>query len=145
MKHIFFVFWMTFALAAAEPPAESPKAPPKNSTKPPAGIPAASVPAGENTWRHTDSSGKTWLYVRTPFGFNRMEDKAKPEASESGSANGKAAAPAFRVSAVNDGIVTFERDTPFGKNKWTRKRAELGPDEQAALSAFEAAAPPARK
>ena len=137
MKHLLITLSMTFVLAAAEPPKESPK--------PPAGIPAGAVAAGDHTWRHTDSGGKTWLYVRTPFGFNRMEEKPGAKASEQNRTTEKAAAPAFRVSSVKDGVVTFERDTPFGKSKWTRKRAELGPDEQTALSAFEAAASPAKK
>lgn len=128
---------MTFVLTAAEPPKDSPK--------PPAGIPASAVAAGDDTWRHTDSNGKTWLYVRTPFGFNRMEEKPKSEASEQQRSSDKAPGPAFRVSSIKDGVVTLERDTPFGKSKWTRKRAELGPDEQAAVSAFEAAARPAQK
>lgn len=136
MKHLLMTLCMSFALAAAEPP--------KSDPKPPAGIPASAVKAGDNTWRHTDSNGKTWLYVRTPFGFNRMEEKPKTE-DEQARSKDKAAAPAFRVSAVNNGVVTFERDTPFGKSKWTRKRAELSPDEHAVLSAFETAARPAQK
>ncbi|MBA3976215.1 MAG: hypothetical protein C0504_18565 [Candidatus Solibacter sp.] len=137
MKHLLITLCMTFALAASEPPKPAPK--------PPAGIPAAAVPAGDNTWRHTDSSGKTWLYVQTPFGFNRMEEKATPGAAEQARSGDKAAAPAIRVSSVKDGVVTFERDTPFGKSKWTRKRAELSAGELAALSAFDSAAPAARK
>ena len=137
MKYLLITLCMTFALASAEPPADSPK--------PPDGIPAGAVAAGENTWRHTDSKGKIWLYVRTPFGFNRMEEEAKSASSEPDRSKDKAAAPAFRVASVKDGLVTFERDTPFGKNKWTKKRAGMSADEQAAVAAFEAAAPPARK
>jgi hypothetical protein len=137
MKYLLITLCMTFALASAEPPKASPK--------PPDGIPAGAVAAGDNTWRHTDSNGKTWLYVQTPFGFNRMEEKPKTSSSEQDRSKDKAAAPAFRVASVKDGLVTFERDTPFGKNKWTKKRAEMSADEQAAVAAFESAAPPARK
>ena len=128
---------MTFVLAAAEPPKASPK--------PPAGIPASAVKAGENTWRHTDAKGKTWLYVQTPFGFNRMEENAQANAAEQARSKGKTGAPAFQIVDVKGVEVTFVRDTPFGKSKWTKKRADLSPDEQAALSAFERAAPPAKK
>jgi len=71
------------------------------------------------TYRHTDAQGKTWIYRKTPFGVVRFPeqpaDQAKPieEAPES-------------MTAVEEGdSLRFERVTPFGKVRWTRKKSEL--------------------
>lgn len=137
MKNILWlVLGLTMCLAAE---------PPKQEAKTPAGLPAGAVPAGDRTWRYTDKSGKTWLYYRTPFGFSKSEEKAADALRESAAKLEKTAAPAFRIVSVKGDVVGFERDSPFGKSKWTKKRSELAADELAALDQFEKAAPAAAK
>jgi hypothetical protein len=108
--------------------------------------PAVTVPAGASetspgVYKHTDSSGKNWTYRKTPFGVVRSADGAAAEPAadtkanapkrESPFAGGKTAPASAPVTkAVEDGdTVRFERSTPFGPTRWTRKRSELSADE----------------
>lgn len=137
MKYtMLLVLGLTMCLAAE---------PPKQEAKTPAGLPAGAVPAGERTWRYTDKSGKTWLYFQTPFGFSKSEEKAAEAIRESAAKAEKTAAPAFKIVSVKGNEVAFERDSPFGKSKWTKKKSDLSADEVVALEQFESAAPAAAK
>jgi hypothetical protein len=135
MKHIVMILGLMGCLAAAEPPTPV--------TKPPAGLPAGAQQVDERTWRHKDNAGKSWLYYRTPFGWSRGEEKI--EEARLKEAQEKVAAPAFRITSVKGEVVAFERDSPFGKSKWTKKKSDLGADERLALEQFESAAPAAKK
>lgn len=100
---------------------------------PPAGVPAGAKQIEETKWRHTDAQGKSWIYIRTPFGVARMlEDKAA--APDSSKAAARQAAQ-FEVVEVRGDEVVFQRATPFGKSRWTRPVTELNEDEKAALEA----------
>ncbi len=137
MKHIVMILGLMGCLAAAEPP--------KPVTKTPAGLPAGAEQVDERTWRHKDAAGKTWLYHRSPFGWSRGEEKTVSEEAKLKEAQDKVAAPAFRITSVKGEVVAFERDSPFGKSKWTKKKSDLGAEERLALEQFESAAPAAKK
>ncbi|HNY41494.1 MAG TPA: hypothetical protein PKJ41_13930 [Bryobacteraceae bacterium] len=137
MKHIMLILGLMGCLAAAEPP--------KRETKQPAGLPEGAEPAGDRTWRYKDKAGKTWIYVRTPFGFSKAEEKTPGTEIEPAVNKEKVAAPAFRIVSVKGDVVAFERDSPFGKSKWTKKKSELAADELAELEKFQTAAPAAEK
>jgi hypothetical protein len=107
-------------------------------------VPAGATELSKGVYRHTDSSGKNWIYRKTPFGMVKSAEDAAPEPPldapapaakrESPFAGGKTAgspaASAPLTSAVEDGdTIRFERNTPFGPTRWTRKRSELNADE----------------
>lgn len=92
-------------------------------------------------------AGKVWIYRKTPFGYSKSEEAStqeKPstdgdtESSASPFAAGKAiqsppADSAAFTKATEDGdSVRFERPSPFGVYKWTRKKTELTKSEQEA-------------
>lgn len=88
-------------------------------------LPADAKRTEPNTYTWTDPQGKKWIYRQTPFGLVRLEDKPAPAQS--------AGAPE-PITAVEDGdVVHFERPTPFGKQKWSKRKADLTADETAVL------------
>jgi hypothetical protein len=120
-------------------------------------VPKDAEQVSPGVFRHTDKSGKVWIYRNTPFGLSKFEDTAPEEkpatpAGKAGSAGGDAqktpfgevrnqkspaAAPTAGSGiskAIDDGdTVRFERSSPFGVYRWTRKKSELTADEKAAL------------
>lgn len=79
------------------------------------------------TYTWTDPHGKKWIYRQTPFGLVRLEDKPAPAAVET-------QPHVTEIQAVEDGdVVHFERESPFGKQKWTKRKSDLTADESAAL------------
>jgi len=132
MKHIALILGLMACLAAAEPP--------KGASKLPAGLPEGAEPAGDRTWRYKDKAGKTWIYIRTPFGFSKSEEKPSGVESEPAANKVESAGPAFRIVSVKGDVVAFERDSPFGKSKWTKKKSELAGDEVAALDQYQSTA-----
>jgi hypothetical protein len=95
----------------------------------PAGVPAGAVRVEDGKWRHTDTKGKAWVYVRTPFGVSRMpEEQAEAKAEVK-------AGPGLEVVEVRENEAVFQRATPFGKSRWTKARTALDEDEKAALEA----------
>jgi len=94
-----------------------------------ANAPVLTIPEGAklvepNTYRFTDSSGKTWMYRQTPFGISRWEDSpaAAPQP-----------APQTQPTKVTDlgDSVRFERKTAFGVSQWVRKKTEMTDEEKA--------------
>ena len=84
-------------------------------------IPAAAVQAADG-YHYTDPQGKQWLYRQTPFGVARLEEPAPV----------KAASPDDGTRAAGDGdVIRFERPSPFGTYRWTRKKSELTESERA--------------
>lgn len=66
------------------------------------------------------------MYRRTPFGYSRYQPQkdlidADKEESQ------------YLAATDNGDTVLFERKTPFGVNKWTRKKTELSGAERLAL------------
>lgn len=131
----------TLACAAAMMAAPQQANPPAKKKSAAASAPAnvapakrMEIPAGaverDGRFYYTDPQGKKWIYVRTPFGASRMEDK--PEAYR---APVKAEDPFANVKITESGdTVTFERPGAFGVSKWQRKKSELTDEEKAALA-----------
>ncbi|MCL6506698.1 MAG: hypothetical protein K6T59_06710 [Bryobacteraceae bacterium] len=86
-------------------------------------LPAGARETAPGEWRYTDARGKTWTYRRTPFGFVRSDAKEEDTAVE---------APADLKAFEQGDEIRFERPTPFGVVRWTRKKAELNDVERAA-------------
>ncbi len=103
---------------AARPPAE------KQTAASP--LPAGAEQVREGVWRFKDSSGKTWIYTKTPFGYTRELEGKRDDSP---------AAPNFHVVAIEGDTVKFERSTPFGKTVWTRNISELDEREKAVYEA----------
>jgi hypothetical protein len=120
----------------------------------PAGVPKGSTEIGQGRYRFVDKDNKVWIYRMTPFGFQRSpEDAQKPDAAEKSSepAGDKEARrenerprtdtpfgkskepvggmPVTTATEVGDSI-RFERQSPFGVYRWTRKKADLTADER---------------
>lgn len=103
-------------------------------------IPAGAVKTEDGSYKATDSKGKKWVYRNTPFGIAKSEDKSMdPAATPFGKAKLQAA-PVEEAKAVKDANPTlaveegdsyrFERTSPFGVTKWTRKKSDLDTNEQ---------------
>jgi hypothetical protein len=81
----------------------------------PTTIPKEAKQIEPHTWRHTDRQGHTWIYRKTPFGVVRYAESA-PEAQPTDEIPPN-------MTAVEEGdSIRFERPTPFGKHRWTRKK-----------------------
>jgi hypothetical protein len=96
-------------------PPPSPHAAAAVDSEVPAGLPAGAVKIGPYRWRYTDAQGKVWMYRDTPFGLTRVPDQKPPE---------EVAPPNWKAVRVADGI-QFERPTPFGGMRWTKKEDQL--------------------
>jgi hypothetical protein len=116
-------------------PSPAKTAAPKPSAKPvdpaPKDPPASAEKVDELTYRWKDAKGDFWVYKKTPFGWSKIREKEltsyqRPETNGEGS----------KVSGVRGDEVSFERSTPFGTTRWTKKKGELNPDESAALEAW---------
>ena len=135
-------FILAVALATSAVAADS-SAPPKGSEQ-----------IAPGTYRHKDTAGKIWIYRKTPFGFMKAAEGAsnKDDSQPSGQASpdqgrtsasgtvsqtpfgeSKPAQSATAVKATEEGdSIRFERPSPFGPYKWTKKKSELTPAEQEA-------------
>jgi hypothetical protein len=108
---------LPLALAAADQKKKTPPraAPPPQATV----IPKEAKQIEPYTWRYTDAQGKTWIYRKTPFGVVRFPEQTAAQTQ-----------PAEDIpeglTAVEEGdSIRFERPTPFGKHRWTRKKTGL--------------------
>ena len=160
MKTIALILTSAAFLAAATEPGQTPAEKPKTlaqqradaaaararqakipQTATPAGpqkgsqpaIPADAVEVGPNLYRHQDAQGKTWFYSRTPFGVSQWQDGPSSATSAAPSATAKQDAPLITTDLGDR--VQFERKSPFGSEKWIRKKSELTEEEKAAVSA----------
>ena len=156
MKRACLVFLFAAAVAAAAAQAKKAPAPP---AKPAAvTLPSDAKEIEPNTYAWTDKQGKKWIYRKTPFGLVRYEDSktAQTAAAPGGNvqratpfgtvrykepaANPKASEEENYIKVREDGEqLHFERSSPFGVQKWTRKRAELADFERQAWERQKAA------
>ncbi len=138
-------------------PAES-----AGSEPPPGKVPAGAVRIDSLTHRYVDESGKAWIYRQTPFGVVRYEDDSRKSGSGGSSDEVKSgpgpagSAAAAKVTAEDSGAavpeggvqpdpglkafdqgdsVRFEKQGPFGKYTWVRKKNELTAQESLAWEA----------
>lgn len=106
------------AAADKKKPAGSPEPPPSATV-----VPKEAKQLEPYTWRYTDRQGQNWIYRKTPFGLIRYpEPPADPKRAE---------VIPEGMTAVEEGeSVRFERRTPFGMHRWTRRKTELTALEQ---------------
>jgi hypothetical protein len=119
-------------------------------------VPKGAERISPDVHRYVDKDGKAWLYRQTPFGITKTaEEQAStkaqaPEASSSGTrmtpfgetkaggaieetARGRQSSggSAVKTNVIEDAdSLRFERPSPFGVYKWSRKKTELTADEQ---------------
>jgi hypothetical protein len=112
------------------------KADTTSKTSTPPGPPKTAVETAPGVFRHVDAQGKVWIYRRTPFGWMKAEQKDDQKAAA------VSTTPAPETRVVEDGDnVRFERNTPFGVQRWTRKKTEMTEEEK---QIFAGASRPAR-
>ena len=135
------------------------------SAQMPAGVPAGASEVGPNTYRFVDKDKKVWIYRKTPFGLQKAEETPAAEADRARKADSSASAtpqrdpdrtatpfgeskasasgmPVTKVTENGDSL-TFERPSPFGVYRWTKKKTELTDDEKKLWEA-QRSAPPAQ-
>jgi hypothetical protein len=122
----------------------------------PPGVPKDAKETAPGQYTVTDRDGKTWVYRKTPFGIQKFQDKAAAQSPAAEAANKAAEAreasatatpgttmptpfgetksrAAVPVKITEEGeTLKFERQTPFGLQRWTRKKTELT-DAEAAM------------
>lgn len=113
---------IAFAILVAQPKTDAPKPGIATATKEarPAGLPKDATEVEPGLWKHTDATGKVWMFRRTPFGVSKYPASAAEEAS----ANDEKEAAMIKAIDAGDSV-KFERKMPFGVTKWTRKKSEL--------------------
>ena len=105
----------------------------------PAGVPKEATEVKPGVYRYVDKEMKVWLYTKSPFGYMRSAEdssKQKPEAAAKtnpektpfGESKAATNAPVTKVVDLGDSV-RFERPSPFGVYRWTRKKTELNDDE----------------
>ena len=105
-------------------------------------VPAGAQEVGSNLYRFTDPQGKVWMYRKTPFGVSKWEEKPgeqNPQAespASPGATTGGATSSGTTMTDLGDSV-QFQRATPFGLQKWTRKKSEMTDDEKAAFATQE--------
>jgi len=110
----------------AEPAKKAGAAAKQEAPKLPAGLPKGAVEVETGLYRHIDNKGQVWMYRRTPFGFSRYQPEREVKDVDLEEAQ--------YLTAIDKGdSVQFERKTPFGVNKWTRRKAELSGAERIAF------------
>jgi|SRR5208283_3111410 len=114
-------------------------------------IPKDAEPLGQGRYRAVDAGGVAWIYQKTPFGITRTrESEAASKAGQSSPFGGpmqtrqaasKPDGPVNSVTAFPRGDeIRFEKESPFGKSVWTKKRTdELNDVEKSALAKAEKA------
>lgn len=129
------------AFAQAKEPAPKTSKPEAQAARKTVTLPAGAVEISPGLFKHTAADGKAVLYRKTPFGLVIVDESAvaagdaggTPRANPFGNAGNSVA---DTMSAVEEGdSIRFERKTPFGPQKWTTKKSDLTPDEQAAWQA----------
>ncbi|HBY58438.1 MAG TPA: hypothetical protein DEH78_01365 [Solibacterales bacterium] len=130
MKRLVLVL-LPFALCAqAGKTAAKPAAPATKAAKPGKAI---TVPQGATLvetglWKHTGKDGLTWFYRQSPFGVIKVAEKDMQFKPDPG-----VTSAAATILAVEEGdTVRFEKPSPFGLVRWTKKKTELNDVELAA-------------
>lgn len=90
-------------------------------------IPKDATPNADGTYSWADKAGKKWIFAKTPFGISRIEDVAS-------FASAVPVGQFVKAFEVGDKI-RFERQSPFGTNKWEKNKADLTDEERAIVAA----------
>jgi hypothetical protein len=122
----------------------------------PAGVPKGATETSPGVYRFVDKDGKAWLYQKTPFGMSRRAEKeaqdpkkqpdgksqhsvmtpfgkvdVQPKDSSTRGRSEAVANTAVKTKVTEDGdTIHFERPTPFGMSRWSRKKSELTDEEK---------------
>ena len=94
------------------------------------GLPQGAEEVSPNLYRYTDPQGKKWMYRNTPFGYSKWEEKP---GDQNGAVAPSSSATPVTMTDLGDSV-QFQRVTPFGPQKWTRKKSELTDEEKATLA-----------
>lgn len=128
LRIVIAILTLVCGCAAAEDAAKSAK-----RSGEPAEIPPNAVKIDANTSRYTDAQGRTWIYRRTPFGVRRYEEKLSAPGAKASAPEAPLDETPVGIRAREEGdVVYFERPTPFGTRRWSRKKSELSKEEKAA-------------
>jgi hypothetical protein len=109
-------------------------------------VPKGATEVEPGVHRHTESSGKTYIYRKTPFGVVKsLEAPVPPAGEKEEAAKTSSAAPTptpfgpvktaadtknqLKVADRGD-TLEFERPSPFGSYKWKKKKNDLTAVEQ---------------
>lgn len=107
----------------------------------PEGVPKDAVEVKPDVYRYIDKDQKAWIYTKSPFGYMRSSEEASknapselpgrvnPEKTPFGESRAVSNAPITKVTEQADSV-RFERPSPFGVVRWTRKKTELNDDEK---------------
>jgi len=100
-------------------------------------IPKDAEPLGQGRYRAVDTGGVAWIYQNTPFGVSKIRESELPPKPGQSSMFGVAMktgetaskpqdeATLHNVTAFPSGDeIRFEKQTPFGKKEWTKKRTD---------------------
>ena len=94
-------------------------------------VPPGAVEAGPSSWKYTDADGKKWIYRKSPFGIVRVEEGA--EVNKPVLAGVEERTKRWKITEEGE-KVTFENPSPFGPQRWSKKKSELNEDEKFAYS-----------
>jgi 3-phosphoglycerate kinase len=142
MKNALAILLVTAAALAAQASASTGATASKSARKPvaakaakkvtsspqhPVVIPKDAVANSDGSYTWKDKQGKSWLFVKTPFGVMK---------SQAGDASASSTSTAMAgVKAFDEGDkVRFERPSPFGPMKWEKNKSELTEEERAVVS-----------
>jgi hypothetical protein len=121
------IFVLPLLLIAADQKPAKTKAGSAGKSKQAVKVVPLKVPAGATliepgTWRYVDAKAKkTWIYRSTPFGITRYEEQPAVAAEE----------PPAEIKAFDEGdSVRFERQSPWGPSRWSKKKNELSETER---------------
>lgn len=110
----------------ATKPAAAAKAEPSKPASGPVTIPKDAVEIEPGLFQAKDDKGKVWHYTRTPFGVRRFEPQEQADTTAADAAR-------MIVAGEENGVVRFQRKTPFGLTSWTRKKDQLNAAEKMAV------------
>ena len=99
------------------------------------GIPKDAVKQADDTYTHTDKSGKKWRYRQGPFGVQKIAESDLPAAIPQ-----TAPTPAdsgFKVVSVDAEQATFERRGAFGPQRQSIRLVELSKEQREAVDRFQ--------
>ncbi len=132
---------VSFAGAAQKTEAKTTRAAaakPKPAARP-RGVPAGAKQVEPGIWEVQDPGGKGKRYRETPWGVMPIAQDGEGAAAHALSGRSakddgafglrSAADSGIRVSEAGD-LLRFEKDTPFGPRRWTKKKTELNDVER---------------
>ncbi|HYO83872.1 MAG TPA: hypothetical protein VES20_20885 [Bryobacteraceae bacterium] len=119
----------------------------------PPNVPEGATETSPGVYRFVDKEKKAWIYRPTPFGYARSPEEAESRDNDAAPARPAGAhatpfgesrpspnMPQTKATEAGDSV-RFERLTPFGPSRWTKKKTELNDDERRIWEAQRSSAP----